>query len=414
MPFRERHLALALLALAACDGQPVPPPAPAAIPDPLGAVRSQAPHDALVCPPATCAAEADRPAPAYPATADDLLAAWTAALRDAPRTTIVATDPTRQLILAQQRSAVFGFLDTVTVRVLPTESGATFAAYSVERARLVGLRRQPLAARSLAAGSGAASQRCKGALTRLRIIFLVLRPSFRYPVPHAPDARHRPLRHPQGPEPPLRPGHGPRPPHGPEALHGPHAQAGGTAGGHGVPADVETLVAEPEFKALIDGYNTLHAMPEEEQRRILTQLARHLLMEATALGDVRVAMFILLQERMGKDPARTLADGVIAANKRAAAAGTSPAHAQPLAASRIARPTTPSCGRCSGWRAACAASCSRSMRRFTPLWRRTKLLQLRNQLPTRSRPGDSAARLGRPRPRSSATTRAAPSRSCCC
>jgi hypothetical protein len=60
-------------------------------------------------------------------------------------------------------------------------------------------------------------------------------------------------------------------------------------------------------------------MPEDEQRRILTQLARHLLMEATVLGDVRVAMFILLQERMGKDPARTLADGVIAANKRAAA-----------------------------------------------------------------------------------------------
>jgi uncharacterized protein (DUF1499 family) len=131
MPFRERHLVLALLALAACDGQPVPPPSPAAIPDPLATVRSQAPHDALVCPPATCAAEADRPAPAYPATADDLLAAWTAALRDAPRTTIVATDPTRQLILAQQRSAVFGFPDTITVRVLPTESGATFAAYSV-------------------------------------------------------------------------------------------------------------------------------------------------------------------------------------------------------------------------------------------------------------------------------------------
>jgi hypothetical protein len=42
-----------------------------------------------------------------------------------------------------------------------------------------------------------------------------------------------------------------------------------------VPADVETLVAEPEFKALIDGYNTLLAMPEDEQRRILTQLARH-------------------------------------------------------------------------------------------------------------------------------------------
>jgi hypothetical protein len=104
-----------------------------------------------------------------------------------------------------------------------------------------------------------------------------------------------------------------------------------------VPADVETLVAEPEFKALVDGYNTLHAMPEEEQRRILTQLARHLLMEATALGDVRVAMFILLQERMGKDPARTLADGVIAANRRAAQ--PAPAPRTPSPSPRPARPS---------------------------------------------------------------------------
>ena len=102
-------------------------------------------------------------------------------------------------------------------------------------------------------------------------------------------------------------------------------------------ADVETLVAEPEFKALIDGYNTLHAMPEDEQRRILTQLARHLLMEATALGDVRVAMFILLQERMGKDPARTLADGVIAASKRAAQ--PAPAPRTPSPSPRAPRPS---------------------------------------------------------------------------
>jgi hypothetical protein len=102
-------------------------------------------------------------------------------------------------------------------------------------------------------------------------------------------------------------------------------------------ADVETLVAEPEFKALVDGYNTLHAMPEDEQRRILTHLARHLLMEATALGDVRVAMFILLQERMGKDPARTLADGVIAANRRAAQ--PAPAPRTPSPSPRPARPS---------------------------------------------------------------------------
>ena len=102
-------------------------------------------------------------------------------------------------------------------------------------------------------------------------------------------------------------------------------------------ADVESLVAEPEFKALIDGYNTLHAMPEEEQRRILTQLARHLLMEATALGDVRVATFVILQERMGKDPARTLADGVIAANRRAAQ--PAPAPRTPSPSPRAPRPS---------------------------------------------------------------------------
>jgi hypothetical protein len=60
-------------------------------------------------------------------------------------------------------------------------------------------------------------------------------------------------------------------------------------------------------------------------------------MEATALGDVRVAMFILLQERMGRDPARTLADGVIAANKRAAQ--PAPAPRTPSPSSRARRPS---------------------------------------------------------------------------
>ena len=67
-------------------------------------------------------------------------------------------------------------------------------------------------------------------------------------------------------------------------------------------------------------------MPEDEQRRILTQLARHLLMEATALGDVRVAMFILLQERMGKDPGEgtveALAGGVVGGGEHGAHGGT--------------------------------------------------------------------------------------------
>ncbi|HZH45160.1 MAG TPA: hypothetical protein VEY31_00855, partial [Roseococcus sp.] len=84
------------------------------------------------------------------------------------------------------------------------------------------------------------------------------------------------------------------------------------------PQAVETLLTEPDFSALVQGYKALDTMPEEEQRRILTQLARHLLMEAAALGDIRVACFILREEQHGRDPARTLADGVIAAKQRAA------------------------------------------------------------------------------------------------
>ena len=145
-----------------------------------------------------------------------------------------------------------------------------------------------------------------------------------------------------------------------------------------VPADVETLVAEPEFKALIDGYNTLHAMPEDEQRRILTQLARHLLMEATALGDVRVAMFILLQERMGKDPARDPGGRRDRRQQARRPAGTSPAHAQPLAAraspvrrSRAAHDAAggePAARRAAA--GACGGACGSGSGRTPALWSR--------------------------------------------
>ena len=37
-------------------------------------------------------------------------------------------------------------------------------------------------------------------------------------------------------------------------------------------AEVETLLADPGFASLAEGYRALHAMSEDEQRRILTQL----------------------------------------------------------------------------------------------------------------------------------------------
>jgi hypothetical protein len=108
--------------------------------------------------------------------------------------------------------------------------------------------------------------------------------------------------------------------------------------GLGTP-EVETLLKDPDFAALAEGYRALHAMAEDEHRRILTQLARHLLMEATALGDVRVATFIILQERMGRDPARTLADGVIAASQCQPRPAPLPALRTPSATPRPAYPS---------------------------------------------------------------------------
>jgi hypothetical protein len=180
------------------------------------------------------------------------------------------------------------------------------------------------------------------------------------------------------------------------------------------PADVETLVAEPEFKALVDGYNTLHAMPQDEQRRILTQLARHLLMEATALGDVRVAMFILLQERMGKDPARTLADGVIAANRRAAQ--PAPAPRTPSPSPRPARPSdAPELRTMGRVESRLRGELQQEHAAVHARWRRMRLLPSRSSLPpSRGRRSGSAAALVLPRPRSSATIRTVPSRLCSC
>src|SRR3712207_2111266 len=104
-------------------------------------------------------------------------------------------------------------------------------------------------------------------------------------------------------------------------------------------AELDTLLADQSFAELAQGYRALHAMPEEEQRRILTSLARHLLMEATALGDVRVATYILLQERMGRDPARTLAEGVIAAAKAEPRPARAPSPRTPSTCPRSAYPS---------------------------------------------------------------------------
>ncbi len=130
---RYRRIAAALpalLLLAACVGELEPGAvAPAAIPDPTQAARADGPHDALVCPQGACA-KPDRTAPVYPVAPEALFAALQATVAGEPRTTVVASDPQRLLLLAQQRTPVLRFVDTIELRVLPAPGGASIAAYS--------------------------------------------------------------------------------------------------------------------------------------------------------------------------------------------------------------------------------------------------------------------------------------------
>lgn len=130
MSDRARALLPAVLLLAACGALEPGSIAPGDIPDPTTASRTGRPNDWLVCPERACKAEASAKPAVYPVPPERLLAAWKAVLAAQPRATLIAADDARGLLLAQDRTPVFRFVDTVTVRVLPTAGGATFAAFS--------------------------------------------------------------------------------------------------------------------------------------------------------------------------------------------------------------------------------------------------------------------------------------------
>jgi uncharacterized protein (DUF1499 family) len=101
------------------------------IPDPTTLGRTGRPNDWLICPTGNCKAKVSAAPRTYPIPPDRLYAAWREVLASQPRVTVVATDDPRLLILAQDRTAILRFVDTITIRVLPApDGGSTFAAYS--------------------------------------------------------------------------------------------------------------------------------------------------------------------------------------------------------------------------------------------------------------------------------------------
>jgi hypothetical protein len=107
-------------------------------------------------------------------------------------------------------------------------------------------------------------------------------------------------------------------------------------------AEIDALLAQPDFRELLDALAALEAMPEEERLRYLERLAWFVLERALADDDWRCAAFILAERRRGRNPARTLAQRAVARQRRAAKPPT-PAGPEAEAAAAAQPGATSSC-----------------------------------------------------------------------
>ena len=129
-PRRIGFMLLALAMLLGCGGMTPGAVPPEAMPDPTRLARTGWPNDWLICPLGACRAEVSATAPAFLVPPEALLAAWQSVVAAQPRATLIALDPERRLLLAQDRTPLLRFVDTVSIRVLADGAGSTFAAYS--------------------------------------------------------------------------------------------------------------------------------------------------------------------------------------------------------------------------------------------------------------------------------------------
>ena len=83
------------------------------------------------------------------------------------------------------------------------------------------------------------------------------------------------------------------------------------------PAEVDALLAQPDFQELLAALAEMEELPPEERLRQLERMAWCVLEMALADGDWRAAAFVADQMRRGCHPARSLAQSVIDAQARA-------------------------------------------------------------------------------------------------
>lgn len=71
--------------------------------------------------------------------------------------------------------------------------------------------------------------------------------------------------------------------------------------------EVESLLRNPEFAALLEHYRRFEALPRAERLARLAAAALHMLELAVETGDLKVCAFVLKETRAGRDPACSLA-----------------------------------------------------------------------------------------------------------
>src|SRR5690606_15576278 len=83
------------------------------------------------------------------------------------------------------------------------------------------------------------------------------------------------------------------------------------------PQEIERLLGERSFKALVEHYRSDGEDGREARLERIAAVALDLLELAIESGDVRAAIFFLAERRCGRDPGRTMAEAVLRSIERA-------------------------------------------------------------------------------------------------
>jgi hypothetical protein len=95
------------------------------------------------------------------------------------------------------------------------------------------------------------------------------------------------------------------------------------------PAEIDQLLAQPDFQELLEALTELRGLPPEERLRQLEQMAWCVLEMAVGTGDWHAAAFVADQMRRGCHPARSLAQAVLDAQAQNPGKPVRPRRARP-------------------------------------------------------------------------------------